>query len=59
MKEGMKSKPAIKPKIKSHIFFVLLVVLTFVSGIPIFILMDQSLSNLDRSRVILKETIET
>ena len=48
----------IKSKIKLKIFIIILVVLTVISGIPIFTLMNQSFSNLDNSRKILKETIE-
>ncbi len=59
MKEGLQKETNFRSKIKLNIFFVILVVLTVVSGLPIFILMNQSFSNLDRSREILKETIET
>ena len=48
----------IKSRIKLKIFIVILVVLTVISGIPIFTLMNQSFSSLDESRKILKETIE-
>ncbi len=59
MKEGQQKSSTFNSKVKLNIFFVILVILTVVSGIPIFILMDQSFSNFDRSREILKETIDT
>lgn len=46
-------------RVKLNIFFIILFVLTVFAGVPIFILMDQSFSNLDRSREILKKTIDT
>lgn len=48
-----------KTKFKLKIFFIILFLLTIFSGIPIIVLMNQSFSNLDRSREVLKETIET
>lgn len=59
MKEKFQRLLLFKSKIKLNIFFVILSALTFFAGIPIFILMSQSFSNLDYSREISKETIET
>ena len=59
MKEKLSKILTSKSKIKYNIFFIILSVLTLCSAIPIFILMNQSLSNLDDSREISKTTIET
>ena len=59
MKEKFQRLLLFKSKIKLNIFFVILSALTIFAGIPIFILMTQSFSNLDHSREISKATIET
>jgi transcriptional regulator with PAS, ATPase and Fis domain len=59
MQERFGSILNFRSKIRLNIFFIILFVLTVFAGAPIFILTDQSFSNLDRSREILKETINT
>ena len=59
MKEQIRKSFLFTSKIKLNIFFVILFVLTIFSAIQIFILMNLSFSNLDHSREISKQTIET
>lgn len=59
MKNKKKRASGLKTKFRLNIFFVILFLLTVFSGIPIIVLMNQSFSNLDRSREVLKATIET
>ena len=59
MKEMITRLIAVKSKIRLNVFFIILFILTIFSAVLITVLMNQSFSNLDYSREISTQSIET